>query len=116
MDSSQFYEHPILNSPCDYPARHWELDEAGIPTQRIVDARRSVSFVTPIPKPKKRRAAAQQQTMVFEDPAGLSTARQQYDPTPIINELRRRVDLWRQIPDPANWRVTPETALSRRVR
>ena len=28
MDS-QFFEKPILNSPYDYPARHWELDESG---------------------------------------------------------------------------------------
>jgi hypothetical protein len=21
-----FFEHPILNSPCAHPARHWELD------------------------------------------------------------------------------------------
>ena len=28
----------------------------------------------------------------------------------VINELRRRVDAWRSIPDPGRWRVTPETA------
>ena len=30
--------------------------------------------------------------------------------TPIINEIRRRVDAWRQLPNPRNWGVTPETA------
>jgi len=26
-----FFEHPILNSPYEYPARHWELDANGQP-------------------------------------------------------------------------------------
>jgi predicted RecB family nuclease len=30
MDS-QFFEHPILNSPYDHPGRHWELDDQGHP-------------------------------------------------------------------------------------
>ncbi|MFZ1240637.1 MAG: DEAD/DEAH box helicase family protein, partial [Anaerolineae bacterium] len=42
--------------------------------------------------------------------AGLSTQQQQYDPTPIINALRQRVDQWRAIPNAAHWGVTPETA------
>src|SRR6266536_107644 len=109
MDN-RFFEQPILNSPYAYPERHWELDEEGQPTQQIVERRRSVRFITPIPRPRKRRAPPQQQQMVFEEGKGLSTERQQYDPTPIINELRRRVDQWRQIPNPSDWRVTPETA------
>jgi type III restriction enzyme len=24
--SNLFFDHPILNSPYDYPERHWELD------------------------------------------------------------------------------------------
>jgi hypothetical protein len=28
MDS-QFFERPILNSPCEAPARHWELEWLG---------------------------------------------------------------------------------------
>jgi hypothetical protein len=27
--SNPFFDHPILNSPYDYPRRHWELDELG---------------------------------------------------------------------------------------
>ena len=37
MDN-QFFEHPILNSPYEYPARHWELDVNGQPTQQTIDA------------------------------------------------------------------------------
>jgi len=40
MDN-RFFERPILNSPYDYPARHWELDGQGQPTQQIIDARRA---------------------------------------------------------------------------
>ena len=54
--------------------------------------------------------AAEQGALVLDEGQGISTEHQQYDPTPIINELRRRVDLWRTIPDPSRWRVTPETA------
>ncbi len=48
--------------------------------------------------------------MVFDEGKGLSTEEQQYDPTPIINELRRHVDQWRSLQNPRDWQVTPETA------
>ena len=53
--TARFFEQPILNSPYEYPARHWELDESGQPTTQIIPERRGAKFVTPIPKPKKRR-------------------------------------------------------------
>ena len=59
--SNPFFDQPILNSPYERPAKHWELDEAGQPTQRILATRRRASFITPIPKPKKRRGAAAQE-------------------------------------------------------
>ena len=108
MDN-QFFEQPVLNSPYDYPARHWELDEQGQPTQRIVERRRQAEFITPIPKPRKRKGA-KQQDLVFDEGKGLSTKEQQYDPTPVINTLRREVDRWRSLPNQSDWRVTPETA------
>lgn len=106
----QFFKQPILNSPYAYPARHWELDKDGQPTQRILESRRSVRFITPVPKPRKRKGGADQGRLVFDEGAGVSTARQEYDPTPVINELRRRVDQWRRIVDSRAWGVTPETA------
>src|SRR2546426_1649320 len=108
--SDSFFDHPILNSPYDYPARYWELDDSGQPTQKIIERRRRAEFITPIPKPKKRKASAAQKEMVFDEGKGLSTAAQQYDPTSIINELRRHVDQWRALPHPNQWQVTPETA------
>src|SRR5882672_6722553 len=104
-----FFDHPILNSPYEYPRRHWELDADGQPTQQQVERRRRAEFLTPIPKPKKRRATVAQQDIVFDEGLGLSTAKQQYDATSIINELRQYVDQWRELPQ-NQWQVTPETA------
>src|SRR3984893_8684035 len=108
MDN-QFFERPILNTPYDYPVRYWELDDQGQPTQRIVDSRRRAEFITPIPKPRKRKRGVEQQEIVFDEGKGLSTEEQQYDPTSIINELRYYVDQWRGLPNPNDWQVEPET-------
>ncbi len=107
---NHFFERPILNSPYACPAQHWELDESGQPTQQIIETRRVSKYFTPIPKPKKRRASAKQAEIVFDEGVGLSTEQQQYDPTPIINELRGYVNQWRALPNPRDWQVTPETA------
>lgn len=108
--SNPFFDHPILNSPYERPERHWELDDQGQPTQQILPFRRPAEFITPIPKPRKRKAAAAEQAqIVFEDSAGVSTAEQQYEVTAVINEVRRHVDQWRAIPNPRDWGVTPET-------
>ena len=106
-----FFDQPIINSPYEYPARHWELDENGQPTQKIIDRRRGAEFITPVPKPRQSsRAKAGQQEMVIDEGLGLSSEEQQYDVTGAVNEIRRRVDEWRSIPNPSSWGVTPETA------
>jgi type III restriction enzyme len=105
-----FFEHPILNSPYECPRRHWELDKEGQPTQRIIESRRRAEYITPIPRPRKRKARVQQLNLVYDEGKGLCTQEQQYDPTPIINEVRGHVDRWRALPSPADWQVTPETA------
>ncbi len=106
---ASFFESPILNSPYEYPSSHWELDESGQPTHQVVNQRRRVSFITPIPKPKKHRHS--QSELVFDDAARkLGDSSQQYNLTEIIDGVRYEVDLWRKLPDSAQWRVTPETA------
>jgi type III restriction enzyme len=105
--SEDFFRRPILNSPYDYPAQHWELDSTGQPTQNVAASRRRADFITPIPKPKKRKAS--QGELHLEDEKGLSTAKQQYDLTSIINQVRGAVDAWRKLPE-GSWAVTPETA------
>ncbi len=108
--NDRFFKQPILNSPYEYPARHWELDDDGQPTQQIIERRRGAEFITPIPKPRKRKRSSQQIAMVLDEGKGLSTSEQQYDPTGNINLVRNYVDQWRVIPDPNNWKVMPETA------
>ena len=109
MDN-RFFEKPILNSPYEYPSRHWELDEQGQPTQKIIERRRRAEFITPIPKPRKQKGSKRQQQFVFDEGKGLSTAEQQYNTTSFINETRGYVDQWRSQPNPSQWQVTPETA------
>ncbi len=108
--NNPFFEKPILNSPYGYPSRHWELDAQGQPTQRIIEKRRRAEFITPIPKPKKRKGSGEQSALVFDEGKGLSTAKQRYDHTAIINAVRQEVDRWRALPNSNDWRVTPETA------
>ncbi len=107
--SNAFFERPILNAPYDYPRRHWELDEQGQPTQQIVERRRGAKFLTPIPRPRKRKSS-QQEEILFRDDEGISTQAQQYADIAHINELRQYVDAWRELPNPNQWQVTPETA------
>ncbi|MEX2649871.1 MAG: DEAD/DEAH box helicase family protein [Alphaproteobacteria bacterium] len=108
--SQHFFERPILNPPYAYPARHWELDDDGQPTDRILDSRRRSELITPVPQPRKQRRKRGQREMVFDEGKGLSTEELQYDPTPIINEIRSYVDGWRSLPNPNDWQVSPETA------
>jgi type III restriction enzyme len=108
--SNPFFDHPILNSPYERPLRHWELDESGQPTQKILEARRRAEFITPIPRPKKQQKMPMQEGFIFNEGVGLSTQAQHYDPTSIINEVRSHVDIWRALPNPLQWQVTPETS------
>ena len=110
-EANPFFDHPILNSPYEMPKRHWELDKEGQPTQRILEVRRRAEFITPIPKPKKSRkkSTGSQDLLVFDEGKGLSTQKQQYDPTSVVNQVRSHVDTWRGLPS-SQWQVTPETA------
>jgi len=91
MDN-RFFEKPILNSPYEYPSWHWELDDQGQPTQRIIERRRRAEFITPIPKPRKQKGSTRQRQFVFDEGKGLSTVEQQYNTTSFINETRGYVD------------------------
>ncbi len=106
----EFFERPILNSPYEYPARHWELDADGQPTNAIIESRRRSDLITPVPKPKKRKQTGKQASFNLPDKNDLSTEEQEYNPTPIINEIRTYVEQWRNLPNPEQWLVTPETA------
>ena len=102
-----FFDRPILNSPYEVPARHWELGPDKQPTQRILESRRRADFVMPIPAPKKRKGAEKQAELLYDE---RSTQEQRYDHTAVINAVRAEVAKWRALPNPSDWRVTPETA------
>ena len=106
--SQAFYERPILNSPYEYPGRHWKLDRDGLPTDEIVESRRTAEFISPVPAPKAQTGKPQQLRLALGE-KDLSTAEQQYNPYPVINTIRQEVDRWRKLPE-RQWKVTPETA------
>jgi type III restriction enzyme len=107
-----FFEQSILNSPYEIPRRHHDLDAEGQPTNRPpLQGRRRSALITPVPKPRKRKQrSAKQSEILFADAEGLSDAEQEYNPTPIINEIRDYVDAWRRLPNPSDWQVEPATA------
>lgn len=108
--TESFFDRPILNSPYVPPRLHHALDEDGQPLDvPPLAGRRESKFITPVPKPRKRQKKAGQQGFVFEDEAGISSDEQEYNPTPIINEIRQHVASWRALPNPADWGVTPAT-------
>lgn len=71
--TNRFFERPIVNSPYEYPQQHWELDPSGQPTGNLIDRRRRAEFITPIPKPKKRRGKEKQESLALDEGLGLST-------------------------------------------
>ena len=110
--AGEFFSQPILNSPYGKPSRHWELDTAGRPTQRIIPTRRQATFITPIPQPRQRkgRNGSSQGEFTYDATARqLSRDEQRYDHNAIINSLRNIIDRWRSLPE-TQWRVTPTTA------
>ena len=79
--TQSFFDCPILNSPYEFPARHWELDKDGQPTNQIIDARRHSDLTTPVPNPKKRKqASAAQTTMSYSSGEEASADGQEYNP------------------------------------
>lgn len=108
---NQFFSQPILNSPYDYPKRHWELDAKGQSTQQIIPSRRDAKFITPIPKSKKQSGVGEQQQIFydFSETSSIGTTEQRYDPMSIINQIRSNVDEWRKFKNPTDWKVSPVT-------
>jgi len=106
--SDPFFEQPILNSPYEYPGKHWILDGNGQPTGNVEGARRECSYITPIPKSKKQKKQSDEAPDLFSE-GGITVDGQLYDPMSIVNEVRSYVDQWRTLPQ-SQWQVTPETA------
>ena len=109
-----FFDRPILNSPYEYPRKHWELDESNRPTQSINNNRRASSLISPVPRAKNRRRKDSSEDgqidMILDAGDDLSSAGQEYNISGYINEIRELVDQWRNLPNERDWQVTAETA------
>ncbi|MBI3261785.1 MAG: DEAD/DEAH box helicase family protein, partial [Acidobacteria bacterium] len=79
-------ENPILNSPFREPGCQFRFDDQGI-TNEVVDRRRSSGYFIPIAQPKKRGRQLQFET---------EWTRDRYKESEFINNVRRRVGMWRQ--------------------
>lgn len=105
-----FFEQPILNSPYERPRLHHALDDQGQPIDAPpIQDRRPSKHLTPVPKSRLRRNNAQQAVLGLDDPDGTPTLDQQYNPAPIINEIRNHVESWRSLKAETDWGVTPTT-------
>lgn len=82
-------DNPIINSPLEMPDRHFRFDDDGI-TDDIVEGRRPSAYFMPIPASKRRGGA--QQEIVFDE-----WTRDRLKETEFVNQLRERVDVWRQL-------------------
>ena len=110
--TGNFFEQPILNSPYEEPKLYHLLDKEGQPTDDPpVPGRRRSELITPVPKPKKkkRKANADQASLYLSSEDGI-LLEEEYNPTPIINEIRQHVATWRKAPESV-WGVTPTTAI-----
>jgi type III restriction enzyme len=96
-----FVDNPVITSPFEKPAFHYELDEEGQPTGvKLTDRRESIQIV---PVPAARRRGPRQAELDLFGATGSKIT-----PNALINEIRQRVDAWRNLPS-TQWGVTPET-------
>lgn len=100
--TDSFFNHPIINSPYKEPSRYHALDSKGQPTgepPRL--GRRPSSLVSAVPKPRKlqhNELIEDQQDIDLVTDDGISTLEQEYNPTPIINDIRNQLKIWRTPP------------------
>ncbi len=98
--SNPFFDHPILNSPYEYPPGTGSSTSTGSRRRRSSrpaagpsSSRRSRSRRSGRRPPRKRDSSSTRARASRRQ-------EQQYDPTSIINEVRSHVDAWRALPNP----------------
>lgn len=83
-------QNPILNSPFEEPRRQFRFDDDGI-TNEVIEERRVSSYFVPIPQAKKKgKKGAGQLTFDTE------WTRDRIEENILVNQIRQRVNLWRQ--------------------
>ena len=83
-------ESPILNGPYDVPERHFEIARQGGITGTVLGGRRPSESFIPIAVTKKGRKGKGDQGALDFDETG-----ERREPNPLINDIRREVELWR---------------------
>ena len=99
--ATEFNANPILNSPYECPAWHWQLSTNGQPTGISAEGRRASMYLVPIPEAQQRRRTGGEQPELDLE--------QTTKENPIINRIRKLVDDWRVKPE-EKWGVTYITA------
>jgi len=84
-------EQPILNGPYDAPAAHFEIGPNG-PTGVVLPGRRPSESFIPIAPARKGRGPT---STTLQDEFDLDVTGERRAANPLINDLRREVELWR---------------------
>lgn len=95
-------ENPIINSPFDEPSRHFKFSDDGI-TNEIVESRRISSYFLPIAKPKKKLPKGL--------PSNTEWTEDRIEESKLVNDIRRRVGLWRKDGYPGVTHITSRLLL-----
>ncbi|MDE0678829.1 MAG: DEAD/DEAH box helicase family protein [Gammaproteobacteria bacterium] len=90
---TDFFAQPILNSPYQAPREYWELDSERRPTGKKITGRRPAQYITAVPAAK---ISGQARLTLHETIT--SDGGQEYDPMPVIDEIRSHLDKWRRLP------------------
>ena len=100
-------ENPVICSPFEVPAQHFELGKDG-PTGRILDGRRPSESFVPVPKPRRAGRRRNEANGVDDGQEALNfdVTGERRERNSLINDIRREVDLWRARGYPG---VTPYT-------
>ena len=91
--ASESLANPVLNGPYDPPSQHFEIGAKG-PTGAIKDGRRPSESYIPI-APVRKRKAGPKAAPVDEEQLTLGLTHELVQTNPMINGLRRDVELWR---------------------
>jgi type III restriction enzyme len=94
--------NPILNSPYEPPAAHFELGDHG-PTGKLLPGRRPSESFIPVPVSRKGRGASGETLAMDFDATG-----ERREQNTLINDIRREVEKWRA----GNGTASPRTPAS----
>ena len=106
MSAAASLDNPILNSPYEPPVEHFVLGRTG-PTGEIKLGRRPSESFIPVPVGRRRRGGgAKPEPPPTQHALDFDVTGERREVNSLINDIRTRVDRWRQFGYPG---VTPVT-------